>query len=238
MAADLMKALIAREKAGYIEVVEETDDHITQRAVRTDGRGPKEPQLFTWSQEDTTKAELTGSTMNKKYPRVHKEHRCTAVLARRVFPDIIGGLLCPEEAEELTPHVIEAHFDGAQEASAPEADPPAAAAQEVETVQVIGEAGVQGFNDALQEEAMKRVTAGVLAVADMPVVLRSIATATKREAARRGYAKIADVPEAESEDLLAHAVKQLPALPESEAEEPAELPEGGAAPQPLPLESE
>ena len=161
LAADLMKALIAREGAGYIEVVEETDDHITQRAVRTDGRGAREPQVFTWSQADTDKAQLAGSSMNKNYPRVHKEHRSTAVLARRVFPDIIGGLLCTEEAEELpAPRVIEAHFENAPDTTEPPAPP------EPEKPTTLGTEGVAEFNRSMQEAADECVRAGVLAEAD------------------------------------------------------------------------
>ena len=228
LAADLMKALIAREGAGYIEVVEETDDHITQRAVRTDGRGAREPQVFTWSQADTDKAQLAGSSMNKNYPRVHKEHRSTAVLARRVFPDIIGGLLCTEEAEELpAPRVIEAHFENAPDTTEPPAPP------EPEKPTTLGTEGVAEFNRSMQEAADECVRAGVLAEADEAGLLKSIGMVTKKEVARRGFPRLADLPADQGEEVLASALKQLPALPTGEDEDQYAPESGGPAAQPL-----
>jgi hypothetical protein len=56
---------------------------------------------FSWA--DAQRAALTGSDTYKKYPQRMLKHRARAFALRDAFPDVLCGVMCDLEAEELTP---------------------------------------------------------------------------------------------------------------------------------------
>jgi len=212
MASDLMKGLIYRAKAGRFEVLEETDDHITMRAVRTDGKGPSEPEEFTWSQQDTERAGLKGSTQAVNYPRLHKERRCTSTLAKRVFPDIIHGISSVEELEgipDYEPRVVEAGVDGE----------PTRAEEKLAgyAIERLGSEGADKFRAVLNTEIARCVSAGLITAAEGKKLGGKLSADLKAEYGRRFKVnKLEEVPQADVDGLLTWVFDQLPALPEEE----------------------
>lgn len=107
IAADLMVAMVLSKRvAEYFEI--DTIDE-KQCTVRTKRTGRPE-QKTTFSMEDAARAKLLNKGEAKgtadesnwaKYPADMLYHRASARLARRVFPDVVGGLYCPEEADEI-----------------------------------------------------------------------------------------------------------------------------------------
>lgn len=105
LSADLMVALCLRSPlCEYFETVESTNERAVVRAKRK-GR-PERVQPFTI--EDKERAKLgkvnTGkdesATNWAKYPAVMLRHRAASILAREVFPDVIGGFYTADEMAE------------------------------------------------------------------------------------------------------------------------------------------
>jgi hypothetical protein len=175
---DLMMAMVARQGAGYIVTVQENWDgpkptsFITRRAVRP-GR-PDEEFTYTWA--DAIQGSLSEKDTFKKYPRQLMEHRCTSILARRMWPDIIRGMYTPDEAEEI----------GATPADYIEVSPHEDAVDAVvEPAPVLlGEEGVKAFN-----EAARSLVAGYPAL--QATLAKDVKGYVKKEF---GADKIADVP--------------------------------------------
>lgn len=103
LSADLLVALVKRsELCEYWEVVENTTSLCTIETKRTTD---KNPRRLTWTLEDAKRAGINGD-MYTKYPRQMLRHRCSADLAREVYPDLVLGLYAPEEfgdARDLSP---------------------------------------------------------------------------------------------------------------------------------------
>ena len=138
---DLMMAMVARENAGYIVTLEEywdgTDKSFIKRKAVRPGR-PDEEYTFTWG--DAKKAGLTGKDVWQKFGPQMMEHRCTSILARRVWPDITRGMYTPDEAEDI----------GAEPVPFIESTPATAEVQEAEfgpVAATLGEDGVKEFNE-------------------------------------------------------------------------------------------
>lgn len=112
LASDTMVALI--RQSGLCEsweVVETTDETCTIRARHV--RAGEITRSFTAA--DAARAGLTKEKGgHAKYPRIMLLHRCTAVVARELFPEVILGMYVPEEqaevvqAEVIRPRVVEA----------------------------------------------------------------------------------------------------------------------------------
>lgn len=97
LAAEAQRALILA--AGHEFWVEEaTTTRVTVGGRRRDS---DRSQLFTWTLDDAKRAGLAGQQNWRTYPRQMLLARATAELARAVFPDVIGGLMATEEAENL-----------------------------------------------------------------------------------------------------------------------------------------
>ena len=177
---DLMMAMVAREGAGYVVTVEEywggkdPKSFITRKAVRP-GR-PDEIYTFTWA--DAVQAGLASKDVWQKFPKTMMEHRCTSILARRMWPDIVRGMYTPDEAEDIAgeqPQIIES--TPAEEVEEAVFEPVAA---------TLGEEGVKEFNEtaramiaacpSLQKTLAQDVKAylkkefGVDKTADLPMV--------------------------------------------------------------------
>lgn len=94
LSADLIVALVKRsDLCESWEVIESTNTLCT---VETKRRGDTNPRRVTWTIEDAKRAGISGD-MYQKYPRQMLRHRCSADLAREVYPDLVLGLYAPEE---------------------------------------------------------------------------------------------------------------------------------------------
>lgn len=98
--ADTMKALCLRHPdiCEYFYTVEATQTSVTLATKRA-GSPKEERQTFTL--EMATKATLTTNALYERLGPVMLEHRCTAILCRRVYPDLIRGFYIDEEADEV-----------------------------------------------------------------------------------------------------------------------------------------
>lgn len=98
MSAEAMRALIVA--AGHeFEFVETTGAICTMRARR---RGQDGWTSLAWTIDMARAAGLLSKANWKGYPRAMLVARCTAELARMVFPDVIHGFRAIEEAEDMT----------------------------------------------------------------------------------------------------------------------------------------
>lgn len=106
LSADLIVALVKRsELCESWEVVESTNTLCT---IETKRVTDKNPRRLTWTLEDAKRAGINGD-MYTKYPRQMLRHRCSADLAREVYPDLVLGLYAPEEfgdARDLIPEAV------------------------------------------------------------------------------------------------------------------------------------
>lgn len=112
LSADLMVALCLRSPlCEYFEAVEATDERATCAAKR---KGRPERRV-TFTIQDAQRAKLgqvkpgndASATNWAKYPSVMLRHRAASLLAREVFPDVIGGFYTEDEAREIAERTIE-----------------------------------------------------------------------------------------------------------------------------------
>ena len=100
-----MVALVKASPAcKYWRVVEAGDNAATVETLR---HGSPEPERVTFTMDDAKRA---GYTSNKKYqtnPAEMLTHKAGAILARRVYPDVLHGLHTVEELQ-LEPQTVEA----------------------------------------------------------------------------------------------------------------------------------
>lgn len=85
--AELARALAMQR--GELWVEEETDQRVVVAARRF---GSDVVHRVAWSMEDARRAGLATRTNWKLYPREMLYARATAMLVRRVFPDVLGGI--------------------------------------------------------------------------------------------------------------------------------------------------
>lgn len=102
LSADLMVALCQRSPhCEYFEVAESTDRIATYRTKRK-GRDERR-RSFTIEDKERAKLGVVGAgkdaslTNWAKYPAVMLMHRAAALLAREVYPDVIGGFYTSDE---------------------------------------------------------------------------------------------------------------------------------------------
>lgn len=94
MSAEAMRALILA--AGHeVETLEHTSERVTMRGRR---RGSETWTEVTWTYDMAREAGLIAKDNWRKYRRAMLAARCTADLARLVFPDVIHGMIAYEEA--------------------------------------------------------------------------------------------------------------------------------------------
>ena len=153
LASDTMVALVWQ--SGLCEdweVIETTELVATIRAKR---RGGQEITRSFTSADAERAGLVKAKGGHEKYPRTMLLHRCVAVVARELFPDVILGMYVPEEqaeivqAEVIRPRVVEAKeqapvtrapFQQAQAPQAPQRDWDAeiAAAETLDVLKAIG----------------------------------------------------------------------------------------------------
>lgn len=95
MSAELMRALIFRVyKDATFSIKENTDKKCVIEAARPGGK----PQDFTFTIEMAKRANLLEKTSWKQYPEAMLLARCTSLVARTLFPDVLLGIVyTPEE---------------------------------------------------------------------------------------------------------------------------------------------
>jgi hypothetical protein len=105
LSADLMKAMcISRKDVCEHFRLLKSDPTIATYSAKRVGEPAVE---LSFTMEDAQRAKLSERGSDKsdnnysKYPAVMLRHRCVAMLAREVFPDIIAGVYCEEEAQEM-----------------------------------------------------------------------------------------------------------------------------------------
>lgn len=92
----MVAAVLARtDICEYFDVVELTDTKVVYETKRK-GRSPVR---YEYTAEEARRAGVW-SAMYDKHPKRMLSARCKAYLARDVYPDILGGLLDPDEARE------------------------------------------------------------------------------------------------------------------------------------------
>lgn len=97
MSAEAMRALVLA--AGHdIEVLESTGSICRMRGRR---RGSETWTPVEWTWDMARHAEVTGKDNWRHYPRQMLQARCTAELARLVFPDVIHGFRSVEELDDM-----------------------------------------------------------------------------------------------------------------------------------------
>lgn len=96
MSAELMRALIFRAyKDATFSIKENTDKKCVIEAARPGGK----TQDFTFTIEMAKRANLTEKMSWKQYPEAMLLARCTSLVARTLFPDVLMGIVYT--AEEL-----------------------------------------------------------------------------------------------------------------------------------------
>lgn len=100
MSADTIVGLVKSraDVCEFFRLVESTDKIATYEARRV---GDPEPTRLSFTIEQAQRAKLTGKSNWQTYPEAMLRARCSAALARAVFPDLAGGIYTPDEAAEI-----------------------------------------------------------------------------------------------------------------------------------------
>jgi hypothetical protein len=97
LSADLMVALVKRQpQCIYFKLVESTNEKATYECERK-GEGKT---TLSFTIQDAQRARLSGDNW-VKYPAAMLRARCSAALARAVFPDLTLGVYDPDEAKDF-----------------------------------------------------------------------------------------------------------------------------------------
>ncbi len=97
LSADLMVALVKRQpQCVYFKLVESTNEKATYECERK-GEGKT---TLSFTIQDAQRAGLSGDNW-RKYPAAMLRARCSAALARAVFPDLTLGVYDPDEARDF-----------------------------------------------------------------------------------------------------------------------------------------
>lgn len=92
-----MVALIkASPSCAYWRVVEATDSSATVETLRN---GTPEPERVTFTQADAKRAGYTSNDKYRTNPAEMLTHKAGAILARRVYPDVLRGMHTAEELQ-------------------------------------------------------------------------------------------------------------------------------------------
>ena len=103
LSADIMAAVVKRSpEYGGVEWVKSTDTE-AECIVTRKGANYEEKTRSCFTITDAKAAGLTNKDVWRKYPKRMLKHRCLSYALRDAFPDILTGLLNPEEAESIAP---------------------------------------------------------------------------------------------------------------------------------------
>lgn len=97
--ADFVVALCVRSPVcKHFTLVESTDKVATYETLR---EGHAAPTRMSFTIEQAQRAKLMGNTLWSTHPDAMLRARCSARLARAVYPDAAAGIIVPDEAEEI-----------------------------------------------------------------------------------------------------------------------------------------
>lgn len=97
--SDLIVGLVKRSAAcRFFRLVESTDEIATYETHR---EGEPEPTKMSFTIDQAKKANLAGKNNWKTYPAAMLRARCSAALARAVYPDLAMGMYDTDEAEDF-----------------------------------------------------------------------------------------------------------------------------------------
>lgn len=133
LSADFMVALCLRHRdiCEWFRLVDSTP---TVAHYQTKRAG-SEPVDLKWTMQDAERASLAGGQNWRNHPAAMLRARCSAALARAVYPDLVGGLYEESEGEEMRGHKQAPVVSIAPPPAAPEA-PPHPEAVDAEVVEV------------------------------------------------------------------------------------------------------
>lgn len=99
LAAELIVGLVKRHPAcRYFRLVK-SDDQVA--IYETQREGEPEPTRLSWTIQQAQKAGLGGRHNWKAHPAAMLRARCSAALARAVYPDVAMGIYDPDEAQDI-----------------------------------------------------------------------------------------------------------------------------------------
>jgi hypothetical protein len=99
LSADLIVALVKRHpECDFFRMVKSTDE---EAVYETHRHGDPEPTKLTYTIKQAGAAQLTGKDNWKKHAAAMLRARCSAALARAVFPDGALGIYDTDEGEEI-----------------------------------------------------------------------------------------------------------------------------------------
>lgn len=183
LSADMMVGLVKRSKAcRYFRLVESS---AVQAVYETLREGEPAPTRMVFTYKEAQAAGLTGRGPWKAYPAAMLRARCSAALARAVYPDVVGGVYDPDELDRGSvtveaapvmagggvpandePAPMEAHAEVVPPASTPApttpAPTPAPSASEDDAQAVVADlAEVRTVDDTERLAALKLRAAGL-----------------------------------------------------------------------------
>jgi hypothetical protein len=99
LSSDLIVALVKRHPlCAYFSLIESTAERATYTTHRN---GEPTETSLTWTLEDARRADLAGKGTWKHHPTAMLRARCSAALARAVYPDLLLGIYEEGEGEEI-----------------------------------------------------------------------------------------------------------------------------------------
>lgn len=99
LSADIQAALVVRSPlCRYFRCV---DSDATQAVYETHRDGHPAPVRLIYTFQQAQRAGLTGSQTWKAHTEAMLRARCAAALARQVYPDLVAGVVSPDEAAEI-----------------------------------------------------------------------------------------------------------------------------------------
>lgn len=102
LSADLIVALVKKRSdvCQFFRLVESTEKVATYETQRV---GEPSPTRMSFSIAEAERAGVAGKDNWRKFPAAMLRARCSAALARAVYPDLAMGLYDPDELERATP---------------------------------------------------------------------------------------------------------------------------------------
>ena len=149
----------------YFRAIEVTDKIATYETQRAGS----EPVRFSYTIEDAARAGLTGRSTWKAHPKQMLSARAKSVLATMVYPDLVGNLYDPDEAQDIRE----------SQSRRPVSEPPPVAPQ-VEVVAqaeiVVPENAGDAWEPPVERSAAYTAAANALAEADTLDALKAVAS--------------------------------------------------------------
>jgi hypothetical protein len=135
------QCLRANDVCAYFALISSDD---TQATYETQRVGSPKPTAMSYTFEQAKKARLTNKENWQTYPAAMLRARCSAALARAVYPDLVAGIydhdeLEPEPAQraQKTPRVVQAIPESAPRVESSSAAPAQPVPQPVEDAQIV-----------------------------------------------------------------------------------------------------